>query len=273
MKSNPILYDQEVLNQISRGEIDYVIFLYPKETLGEGVIRKAIPNPEDKVLVYWDARRRNRNKVKNEKIFNTLPEDRVVKMKNLTTAKEFCKRGNVFWALGLMDEAFKDFNRTITKCKNIPIIYEFFGDYYAGLGDFNRAIVNFTKAIELKPDNYRVYYYRAMALDKNGNHKEAIADCTRAIAINPYFADAYCGRGRIYGFIFNDLSKGIADCTRAISLDPGNVDAYCGRGFFLLKLKKVNLAENDFKKALELDPDDYEAKSGLKIIKQLTFML
>jgi len=40
-----------------------------------------------------------------------------------------------------------------------------------------------------------------------------------------------------------------------------------------LKLKKVNLAENDFKRALELDPDDYEAKSGLKIIKQLTFML
>jgi len=35
-----------------------------------------------------------------------------------------------------------------------------------------------------------------------------------------------------------------------------------------LKLKKVNLAENDFKRALELDPDDYEAKEGLKIIEQ-----
>ena len=255
-------------NPINRGEIDYVINLYPKERLGEGVIRKAIPNSEDKVLVNFDGRRQNRNKIKDEKIFNTLPDERIVKMKNLTTAKEFCKRGNVFWAFGEMDEAFKDFSKSITKGNNFPIVYEFFGDYYAGLGDFNRAIINFTKAIELKPDNYQAYFYRAAALDKNGNHKKAIEDYSKAIAINPYFADAYCGRGRIYGFIFYDLNKGIADCTRAISLDLDNLDAYCGRGFFLLKLNKVDLAKNDFKKALELDPDDYEVKSGLEIIEQ-----
>ncbi|CAD7769285.1 hypothetical protein FHEFKHOI_00578 [Candidatus Methanoperedenaceae archaeon GB50] len=49
------------------------------------------------------------------------------------------------------------------------------------MGDFNRAIVNFSKAIELKPDNYRAYFCRAAALDKNGNHKTIIKKRLRII--------------------------------------------------------------------------------------------
>lgn len=69
--------------------------------------------------------------------------------------------------------------------------YEFLGEYYAGLGDFTNAIINFTKAIELNPSNYKAYFYRAAALDKHKNHKKAIEDYSKALKLNPYFIKAY----------------------------------------------------------------------------------
>jgi tetratricopeptide (TPR) repeat protein len=68
--------------------------------------------------------------------------------------------------------------------------------YYAQ--DYEAAIENYTKAIQLKSDFANAYYFRAKANDKLLQFKQAIDDLTQAIKIKPDFGEAYFQRGSLY---------------------------------------------------------------------------
>jgi len=62
----------------------------------------------------------------------------------------------------------------------------------------NKAITDFSKAIELEPDSklaYLVYYMQGLAKADIGDTAGAIADCDKAIELCPYFPGAYKLRG------------------------------------------------------------------------------
>src|SRR3989338_5030904 len=52
-------------------------------------------------------------------------------------------------------------------------------------GKFGRAIVDYTKALEINPDHKSAYYNRGFAYAMNGNLDQAISDYTKAIDLNP----------------------------------------------------------------------------------------
>jgi tetratricopeptide (TPR) repeat protein len=56
----------------------------------------------------------------------------------------------------------------------------------------------------------------------------------------------------------------IADYTKAIALDPNVATAYTHRGLAYGRKGEVDRAIADFSKVLELDPSDQVAKEGLK---------
>ena len=70
-----------------------------------------------------------------------------------------------------------------------------------------------------------VYYNRGVAYGDKGNYDQAISDCTRAIELDPNYADAYYNRGVAYGDKGN-YDQTISDCTRAIELNLNYADAY-----------------------------------------------
>ena len=90
-------------------------------------------------------------------------------------------------------------------------------------GDFDKAIVLFTRAIEsgkLSQENLSIAYCnRGFARRKKGDYDKAIADFTKAIEINPNDASAYQFRGYCWKFIGND-DKANADYEKAKKLDP-----------------------------------------------------
>jgi len=103
-------------------------------------------------------------------------------------------------------------------------------------------------------------------LDK-GKYDDAIADYTKAIALNPNDATAYSNRGVAYGSK-GAFDRAIADYTKAIALKP-NVAlaytlAYTNRGYTHEKKGDKEQAIADFRKALEIDPSDQYAKESLK---------
>jgi tetratricopeptide (TPR) repeat protein len=73
------------------------------------------------------------------------------------------------------------------------------GNAYADKRDYDQAIQDFTKAIELNPRNGVVYYNRGVAYGEKGQDDQAIQDFTKAIELNPRFAEAYYSRGSAYG--------------------------------------------------------------------------
>jgi tetratricopeptide (TPR) repeat protein len=62
-------------------------------------------------------------------------------------------------------------------------------------GDFDGAISNFTKAIELKPDDGSAYYNRGSVKQDKGDLDGAIADFSKAIELKPDDEDGRFGFG------------------------------------------------------------------------------
>ena len=100
-------------------------------------------------------------------------------------------------------------------------------------------------------------YQRGVGKQRKGDLDGAIADYTKAIEIDPQYADAYSNRG------FAKSAKGdrdgaIADCTKAIEIDPRHADAYANRGNVKWNSRDFEGAAADLKKATEIDAaNDY----------------
>ena len=85
---------------------------------------------------------------------------------------------------------------------------------YLSQQEYDCAIADFTKALDLNPDNVDAYKYRGLVYQSKGELDRTIADFTQAIELNPDDANAYCWRGDAY------QSKGDYDCTSLLKTLP-----------------------------------------------------
>ena len=87
-------------------------------------------------------------------------------------------------------------------------------------GDYDGAIADFTRAIELEPGNSREYLMRGNAKKQKHDYAGAIADYTRALELEREYKDVmYAARAGVRE-LTGDLDGAIADYTRAIKIDP-----------------------------------------------------
>jgi len=134
---------------------------------------------------------------------------------------------------------------------------------YVDKGLTDRAIADYTRAIALDPGNALAYAGRGIQYGNKALYDRALADENKSIALQPNDARTYDNRGIIF------MAKGyygqtIADATKAITLDPGNALAYALRGFANEKTGLRDKAVADYREALKLDPGNKEALGGLK---------
>ena len=66
------------------------------------------------------------------------------------------------------------------------------------LKNYEKAIADYTKAIELRPDDASAYNNRGISFVALKNNEKAIADYTKAIKLKPDFASAYNNRGNVF---------------------------------------------------------------------------
>ncbi|MCX5666859.1 MAG: tetratricopeptide repeat protein [Candidatus Omnitrophica bacterium] len=65
-------------------------------------------------------------------------------------------------------------------------------------GEFDKAIAEFNKAIEVNPNDPLAFYNRGSAYDCKRDYDKAISDYSKAIELNPKFATAYNSRAIDY---------------------------------------------------------------------------
>jgi tetratricopeptide (TPR) repeat protein len=82
--------------------------------------------------------------------------------------------------------------------------------------------------------------------------KQALADFTQAVALDPQLAEGYHHRGRVYGR-YNHYERALADFNRALALDPRFAAAYADRGFIYEKQGQYAKALADYTHALALN--------------------
>ncbi len=108
------------------------------------------------------------------------------------------------------------------------------GDYDFDLGNYNAAIADYSRAIELKPDYAEAYNNRAYAYMKMEKYALALPDLDRAIQLRPDYVNALMNRGDIYNYYYAiDYDRAVADYDRVLQLAPEHT-SICGHRMLAL---------------------------------------
>ena len=134
-------------------------------------------------------------------------------------------------------------------------------------GDMNGAIADCTRAIELDPKSEPAVYKRGALKLQKGDYDGAIADLSRAIELSPNTADYYSDRG-LAKLRKRDNNGAIVDLTRAIELDAKNAIAYRNRALAKNINGDADGALADYNHAIELDPKNAGAFNSRGMIKK-----
>jgi tetratricopeptide (TPR) repeat protein len=118
-------------------------------------------------------------------------------------------------------------------------------------GDIDRAIANFSKAIEIDPDYAEAYHQRGRAYYYKGQFDKALSDYNKVLEIYRNYPSAYCNRGLVY-YMRGQYDQAIVDCSKAIKIDPRMAAAYNCRGLAYGAEGQYDKACPDLKQACEL---------------------
>jgi len=154
---------------------------------------------------------------------------------------------------------------------------QFQSDLWFGRGywQYNRelyddALVSFSHAIELNPENTAAQFNRAQLYADLGRYEEALADYGAVIVRYPDYAHAYLERGDTYSML-GMYEQAIRDYTTAISEMPYLSEAYFKRAEAYRALGDENSAAADYATFLEIyGLDDDQAQTARERLRGLT---
>jgi len=122
------------------------------------------------------------------------------------------------------------------------------------------------QAIQRAPGYLPPYYYRAMYALNAGAFRAALPDLDLILARQTTFAWAYSKRSEARRNL-GDLDGALADCLRAIELDPKLHEAWLHRGAIYAQLGKKSESLEAFDQAIALAPDSPEALANRAIAR------
>ena len=165
------------------------------------------------------------------------------------------QQGSVFIMLGQMNKAIEAYSRAIEHYPNNPSTYHNRGVAYYIKGDYDRVIIDYTKVIELKSDDAESYYNRGKVYREKGDINLAIADFNTVIHLESAYIEAYIDRGIAY-YDKGEYDIAIEDYTKAIDLNPNHANAHNNRGNAYISKDEYDLAIKNFDKAVALEPNN-----------------
>ncbi len=133
------------------------------------------------------------------------------------------------------------------------------GQAYRNLGKYKEAITDYTRYLELAPDdpeNYLVYHNRGVCRNAEGDYSSAIADFDQALLQNSTYSQTNLERGNAYlsRAQSGDNERALSDANVYISANANEAGGYILRGKAYSALGKTQDALNDMNKAIAIDP-------------------
>lgn len=170
-------------------------------------------------------------------------------------AKAYFHMGNIHVKRGKLSEAVSSYLVAIKLDKFFLASHTNLGNTYFAMGDYISAKREYDEAIAINPYSARARNNLGSALTRLGIYDEAIAEYRKAIGLDPDDWEYYLNLGAAYGelSIFDDA---IEMLTRAHQLNPGSVDPLINLGVAYYYIGNIELAKNEWEKALLIDPDN-----------------
>jgi tetratricopeptide (TPR) repeat protein len=142
------------------------------------------------------------------------------------------------------------------------------GEFYAENKQYDEAIADLTKMIELHPDSSENYRNRSIAYKMKGDYKSALSDCEYAINKRFQLDEAYNLRGQIY-LGMKEYNKAIDDFNTSINFYNWS-EPYIYRGDTYRLIGDDKKAIEDYTIAIALVLDD---NNGIRAILEQAKLL
>ncbi|MDH3976476.1 MAG: tetratricopeptide repeat protein [Deltaproteobacteria bacterium] len=171
---------------------------------------------------------------------------------NPESYKAYINRGTAYSDLGEYEKAIKDFSAAIRLYPEIYEAYNNRGTVYSDRGAYEKAIRDFSIAINLNPEAEDCYSNRGNAYLYSGNYERAIRDYDKAVELKKDSHRAYYNRGVAYHNLGN-TAEAMKNYNKSISLNPDFDRVYNNRGNVLNRLGDLKGAIRDYSRAIELN--------------------
>ena len=166
--------------------------------------------------------------------------------------------------MGLLSEIASGLASVVGSKENAEDVVRFASDIITGVGskiysdsafkqfqagNFDKAVADATKALELDANDTTAYLCRGMACFELERYEQAVQDLTAGLKIAPNRTEAYFYRGKAYTGL-GEFDAAIADFEKALEADPNNEEYK----YYLTECRKA-LAELDEESS---DDDEYD---------------
>ena len=129
-------------------------------------------------------------------------------------------------------------------------------------------IIGLNSKIAMANDS-REFLRNGNSLADKGEYDKAIIQYTKAVETNDYYSIwALNNRGWLYRYM-GELDKALTDMNKAIEQNPQDPAYILHRGYIYLDMGNVDKAFADFNMTIKLDPKNSNGHFGLKLIYDL----
>lgn len=167
------------------------------------------------------------------------------------------------------ETAIEFYHKGLRLDRSDPILYNNLGNALNKSGDHETAIEYFQKALSLKPDYADAYFNLGTTYKKLDRKDEAITAFQEALKWNPkqHQASNFLGALCVLENKLNDAMRHYQDALKNNPNPKDNFNTLFAMGMISVQIGKLDAAEDCFRVALKLKPDD------LNTLKRLAFNL
>jgi serine/threonine protein kinase len=125
---------------------------------------------------------------------------------------------------------------------------------HVNMRNFEQAIYDYSKAIELDRRYAEAYNNRSAAHLMMENYAQAVLDCNWTLELAPHFVAAYINLGIAHTGL-RQYDNALIDYERALQVDPENVYAFYNRANTFIWMGEFKKAIEDFNRTINIDPE------------------
>ncbi len=202
--------------------------------------------------VYFEQGLWNKAVQAYEEAWNLSPANGSIKQ---GLAASYEAAGEYFFTQSYFKEALEQYELALKVLPDKSSVWFNLGDLSDAVGEPQRAIILYQRALQIDERNPFLMYKIARILREQGNYTKSLDYLNAALEVDPQYAPGYLDRGYVYSKLL-EYNEAINDYNRALALDhpKSRFLAYLYRGWANYNRGKFAESVKDYTRALKIKP-------------------
>ncbi len=167
----------------------------------------------------------------------------------------YIERANLLLRQGRINDAITQVKNALEQNPDDHEALAMYARCFFDKKQFDEGIKIVMNAIAIDPDNHYYFYLLAFAYYRKYDSAKAIDQLQKSIQLNPFFTEAY-GLFSLTLCEEKEFEKALQKANEGLAIDPENITCLNGRSVALNKLKRTDAAIETMQFALAQDPDN-----------------